>query len=1270
MKLPVLLTALTISMSGLFSSFATNDLLITSISRVSDCTTLKWLSNTGEWYAVQWTDNLVPPVFWRVAQANVSSGGTNTTWREGCCAGESMMMSSFSSGGWSSLSEKEQEEKLSEMQERSAESVKFLNAKLQEATNRGAIKGGSAKSGSGGAALSSAPSLGGGGTNTNNTATVTTARFYRVAKIAAGFVDGWGAAFGADRPAISNVIAVSASPRFAGVHGMALRADGTVTNWGANSFGQCNVPTNLTDVIAVAAGGRHSVALKRDHTVVSWGDNLLGQITNAPTNLTNVVDVKAGLWHTLALRADGTVAAWGDLFNRSNSVPFGLSGVTAISAGPRHNLALKCDGTVVAWGFTLTNLLDNFLPTNVPSSLSNVLAISAGMEHNQALLADGIVRVWGHTNNPGVIGALSLTNVTALSAGWHYGAALLADTTTQGWGQGDGNIVMADVIALSTGADHVLVVRTNDDAPVVRSQPRDVLAPTGTVATLAYHATSAQAVTNQWQRRIGATWVDLAGQTNFTLTFASLQDSDIGTYRALAGTSSRAATSRSATVETIHAPEISSQTPELNLLRRQDDPSVSLSVIVTNARAVALRHTWYKDGVARPFSFGNSFYISFFSPESEGAYHVVVSNAAGRATSAVWQVSLTLHGETRMWGDSTSGQRTGLSRQETNLVAVSAGGYHTLGLRENGTVVAWGDNNAGQTNVPTGLTNVIAVAGGGSHSLALLENGTVRAWGNDLCGQTNVPTGLTNVTAIAAGGPQSLALRSDGRLIAWGCTPVPAGVSNIAAVAAGPQNALALLSNGTVQAWNSLGATDLTPPAGLSNVVALDCDYSHALALKRDGTVVAWGENDYGQTNVPAGLSNVMKVVTGTRFSLALKNDGSVVSWGRNDDGQTNVPPGMGDIQDLAAGIQHSVALAYNDGLEYPVNVAQDVLLIYNSNTNFPDSTTLKNYYVAHRPFMNNALQFAIDGPGGEFYGLTNAGAGGRPIFTNTFLSPLLAWYAANPTIRPRYLICFLDVPRWVLDNASLNVSHTIREALPHRPPFVHHLDMGAAQFLGETNRLADCFAYVDKLARFASNYSPGKVIISASAGGYDNDQYFLDDVLLYEPSVPNAKDVKIYDGYLTLLAQGVNSNLLNYTYDTNLVIRYGTNLAGYMSHGSYGWAPYFNLPPRLSVQFRGDSEWYIMATAESFNGLRERDGAGGMADYAELFSSGSFGRTNYLATPVGTVGHIFEPGTIGVNDPTRYFTLWQQGHHFAFCARHSQRTRHMVATGDPLVRR
>ncbi len=721
---------------GLLSSFATNDLVITSIARTADCTTLRWASHTGEFYTVYWTDNLVPPVFWRVGQANVPSGGTNTTWREGCCAGESMMMSRATSGGWESLSEKERAEKLEAATARSEEGIKFLTEKLQATTNTSGTKSSEGES----MLASRAPS------------TSSEMKFYRVGKVPPGFVDGWGVVFGAPRPAISNVIAVSASPRYAGQHGMALRADGTVTNWGANSYGQCNVPAGLSNVVAIAAGGRHSAAVRRDGSVTSWGDNLLGQITNMPPNLTNVVDVKAGLWHTLALRADGTVTAWGDLYIRTNPVPAGLSGVRAISAGPRHNLALKCDGTVVAWGFTHPNLLNNFLPTNVPAGLGNVIAISAGMEHNQALLADGSVVVWGNTNNPGVAGAVTLTNVAALSAGWHYGAALLADSTVQGWGQGDTEITMDSVVSLAAGADQTLVVRTNDDAPVIRAHPRSVFPPLGATTNFGVSASSVLALTYQWQRSLSEIWTDLPDATNTTLTLTNIQDGANGSYRVRVSTPLRTIPSRSALLEVLHAPVIAAQTPELELRRPQFSYEL-LSVLITNQGARFLRYEWFKNGQPAALAMGSSLVLYFNRTNDEGNYHVVVSNPAGAITSQVWHASVTLSGEATAWGDDTYGQIShGRSRHETNLVAIAAGAFHTLGLRENGSVVAWGDNTGGQTNVPVGLSNVVAVAGGDLHSLALLDNGTVRAWGQNASGQANVPGGLTNVTAIAAGG--------------------------------------------------------------------------------------------------------------------------------------------------------------------------------------------------------------------------------------------------------------------------------------------------------------------------------------------------------------------------------------------------------------------------------------------------------------------------------------------------------------------------------------
>jgi len=65
--------------------------------------------------------------------------------------------------------------------------------------------------------------------------------------------------------------------------------------------------------------------------------------------------------------------------------------------------------------------------------------------------------------------------------------------------------------------------------------------------------------------------------------------------------------------------------------------------------------------------------------------------------------------------------------------------------------------------VPAGLTNVVAVAAGDAHSLAVRADGIVVAWGNNDDDQTSVPPGLTNAVAVAAGSAHSLAATSPTR---------------------------------------------------------------------------------------------------------------------------------------------------------------------------------------------------------------------------------------------------------------------------------------------------------------------------------------------------------------------------------------------------------------------------------------------------------------------------------------------------------------------------
>ncbi len=253
------------------------------------------------------------------------------------------------------------------------------------------------------------------------------------------------------------------------------------------------------------------------------------------------------------------------------------------------------------------------------------------------------------------------------------------------------------------------------------------------------------------------------------------------------------------------------------------------------------------------------------------------------------------------------------SVSRTRFVAVEGGAEHSLALRTDGSLVAWGRNNYGQCDVPSG-TNYVAIAAGGWHNLALKSDGSIVAWGNNDNGRSNAPPG--NYIAIAAGGGHSLAIKSDGSLAAWGMNEtgqcnVPAG-ADFKAIAAGWEHCLALKSDGSIVAWGANSWGQCNVPAG-NDYIAIAAGYNHSLALKSDGSIVAWGLNDYGQCNVPSGR-NFKAIAADGSHNLAQKSDGSLVAWGLNSDGQCNVPAGS-DFIAIAAGARHSLALKSNGSL-------------------------------------------------------------------------------------------------------------------------------------------------------------------------------------------------------------------------------------------------------------------------------------------------------------------------------------------------------------------
>jgi len=257
----------------------------------------------------------------------------------------------------------------------------------------------------------------------------------------------------------------------------------------------------------------------------------------------------------------------------------------------------------------------------------------------------------------------------------------------------------------------------------------------------------------------------------------------------------------------------------------------------------------------------------------------------------------------------------------TNIIAVSAGTQFSTALKQDGTVWTWGWNSGnlgdgtytnrltpvqvkGENGIDF-LTNVIAISAGQYYILALKDDSTVWAWGSNpgTLGDgttTNRPTPvrvinsdgigfLTDVVAVSSGYSHSVALKDDGSVWTWGC------------------NYYGQLGCGdTVERLTPVQVKDQDGENFLTNVVAISAGGDFTIALKDDGTVWSWGWNYFGQLgngvfggenpdfndgidrNLPTqvlNLTNIIYISAGNSHAVALKQNGTFWTWGRNRDG-------------------------------------------------------------------------------------------------------------------------------------------------------------------------------------------------------------------------------------------------------------------------------------------------------------------------------------------------------------------------------------------------
>ena len=124
------------------------------------------------------------------------------------------------------------------------------------------------------------------------------------------------------------------------------------------------------------------------------------------------------------------------------------------------------------------------------------------------------------------------------------------------------------------------------------------------------------------------------------------------------------------------------------------------------------------------------------------------------------------------WGDDEYGQAT---PPQGTFTSVSAGSYHTCGVREDGSVACWGIDNYGRATPPQGTFT--SVSAGAGHSCGVREDGSVACWGNNRNGQATAPSGP--FSSVSAGEVHACGIREDGSIACWGFEPYgPPGATN------------------------------------------------------------------------------------------------------------------------------------------------------------------------------------------------------------------------------------------------------------------------------------------------------------------------------------------------------------------------------------------------------------------------------------------------------------------------------------------------------------